>query len=70
MYNLSFRPYWFFYTNNNGLNIISNWVTVLSNIYSIPTEKVLKIPNNINIIKCLGVGSLSHKILSEIFPQL
>jgi hypothetical protein len=66
MYNFSFRPYWFFYTNNNGLNIASNWVTIFSNIYPIPTEEVLKILNNINIAKCLGISNLSHKILPKI----
>jgi len=66
MYNLSFRPYWFFYTSNNGLNITSNWVTVLSNIYPIPMEEVLKILNNIDIAKCLGISSPSHKILPKI----
>jgi len=70
MYNLSFHPYWFFYTNNNGLDITGNCVTVFSNIYPIPTEEVLKILNNINIAKCLGVGGLSYKILPKIFPQL
>ena len=67
MYNLSFRLYWFLYTNNNGLNITSNWVTILSNIYSIPIEEVLKILNNINIAKCLGISGLSYKILPKIF---
>jgi hypothetical protein len=57
----------FFYTNNNGLNITSNWVTVFSNIYPIPIEEVLKILNNINIIKCLGVGSLFYKKNSKKF---
>jgi len=66
MYNLSFRPYWFFYTSNNGLNITSNWVTILSNIYPIPIEEVLKILNNINVAKCLGISSPSYKILPEI----
>jgi len=33
-------------------------------------EEVLKIPNNINIAKCLGVSGLSYKILPKIFPQL
>ena len=68
MYNLSFRLYWFFRTNNNGLNIASNWVTILSNVYPIPIEEVLKIPNNINITKCLGVSGPSYKILPKIFP--
>jgi len=70
MYNLSFYLYWFFYTSNNGLNIASNWVTVLSNIYPIPIKEVLKILNNINITKCLGVSGLSYKILPKIFLQL
>jgi len=70
MYDLSFRLYWFFYTNNNGLNIASNWVIVLSNVYPIPIKEVLKILNNINIAKCLGIGGLSYKILLKIFPQL
>ena len=68
MYNLSFRLYWFFYTNNNGLNIASNWVTVLSNVYPIPTEEVSEILNNINIAKRPGIGGLSYKILPKIFP--
>ena len=67
MYNLSFRLYWFFCTSNNGLNIASNWVTVLSNVYPIPTEEVLKIPNNIDVAKRLGVGGPSYKILPKIF---
>jgi len=33
-------------------------------------EKVLKILNNINIAKCLGVSGPSYKILPKIFPQL
>jgi hypothetical protein len=33
-------------------------------------EEVLKILNNINIAKGLGVNSPSYKILSKIFPQL
>jgi len=70
MYNLSFRPYWFFCINNNGLDITSNWVIIFSNIYPIPIEEVLKFLNNINIAKCLGVGSPSYKILPKIFPQL
>jgi hypothetical protein len=70
MCNLSFRLYWFFYTSNNGLNITSNWVAILSNIYPISIEEVLKILNNINIAKCPGVGSPSYEILPEIFPQL
>ena len=70
MCNLSFYLYWFFYTNNNGLDITGNWVTIFSNIYPIPTEEVLKILSNINIAKCLGVGGPSYKILPKIFPQL
>jgi len=38
----------------------------LSNIYPIPIEEVLKILNNINVAKCLGIGSLSYKILPKI----
>jgi len=68
MYNLSFRPYWFFYTSNNGLNITSNWVTVLSNIYPIPIKEVSKILNNINFAKYLGISSPSYKILPKILP--
>ena len=67
MYNLSFYLYWFFYTNNNSLDITSDWVTILSNIYPIPIEEVLKILNNINIAKCLGISGLSYKILPKIF---
>jgi len=67
MYNLSFRLYWLLYSNNNGLNVTSNWVTVLSNIYPIPIEEVSKILDNINISKYLSIGSLSHKILPKIF---
>jgi len=67
MCNFSFRPYWLLCSNNNGLNITSNWVTVLSNIYPIPIEKVLKILDNINISKYLSISSLSHKILPKIF---
>ena len=70
MYNLSFRLYWFFYTNNNGLNIASNWVTILSNIYPIPIKKVLEISDNINITKYLSIGGLSYEILPKIFLQL
>ena len=51
-------------------NKILMWVTIFSNIYPIFIEKVLKILNNINITKCLGVSSLSYKILFEIFLQL
>jgi hypothetical protein len=66
MYNLSFRLYWFFCAGDNGLNITSNWVTVLSNIYPIIMEEVLKILNNIDVAKCLGISSLSYEILLEI----
>ena len=67
MYNLSFCPYWFFYTNNNGLNITSNWVTILSNIYPISIKEVSEIPNNINIAKYLSISGPSHEILPKIF---
>ena len=52
----------------NGLNITSNWITIFSNIYPIFIKEVLKILNNINITKCLGVGDLFYKILPKIFP--
>jgi len=64
MYNLSF------YISNNSLNITNNWVTIFSNVYPVPIEEVLKILNNINIAKCLGISGPSYKILPKIFPQL
>ena len=66
MCNLSFRPYWFFCTNNNGLNIASNWVTVFNNIYPVSTEEVLKILNNVSIAKYLGISGPFYKILPKI----
>ena len=68
MNNFSFCPYWFFYTNNNSLNIASNWVTIFNNIYPIFIKEVLKILNNIDVAKYLGISSLSYKILPEILP--
>ena len=66
MYNLSFHLYWFFYTNNNGLNITSNWVTIFNNIYPIPIEEVSKILNNVSIAKYLSISGLFYKILPKI----
>jgi hypothetical protein len=52
------------------LNIISNNSPIYRDKYSILPKEVSKILNNINISKCLGVSSLSYKILPKIFPQL
>ena len=60
----------FFYIKNLLLNIIFNITLIYGDKYSILLKEVLKILNNINITKCLGVGSLFYKILLEIFPQL
>jgi hypothetical protein len=37
-------------------------------MYPIFINKVLKILNNINITKYLGISGLFYKILSKIFP--
>ena len=60
----------FFCINNLLLNIISNITPIYMDKYSFFLKEVLKILNNINITKYLGVGSPSHKILPKIFPQL
>ena len=60
----------FFYGKNLLLNIIFNITPIYRDKYSFLLKKVLKILNNINIIKYLGIGSLSYKILFKIFPQL
>ena len=36
-------------------------------VYPIPTEEVLKISDNINIPKCLGIGGPSYKVLPKTF---
>jgi len=58
----------FFYVKNLLLNIISNITPIYRDKYSFLLKEVLKILNNINITKCLGIGSLSYKILPKIFP--
>jgi hypothetical protein len=58
----------FFCVKNLLLNIIFNITPIYKDKYSFLLKEVLKILNNINITKCLGVGSLFYKILPEIFP--
>jgi len=60
----------FLYVKDLLLNIISNNAPIYRDKYSILLKEVLKILNNINIAKCLGVSSPSYKILPKIFPQL
>jgi len=60
----------FLYVKDLLLNVISNNAPIYRDKYSILLKEVLKILNNINITKCLGVSGLSYKILPEIFPQL
>jgi len=60
----------FLYVKDLLLNIISNNAPIYRDKYSILLKEVLKILNNINIAKCLGVNGPSHKILPKIFPQL
>jgi len=60
----------FLYVKDLLLNIISNNAPIYRDKYSILLKEVSKIPNNIIISKCLGVSSLSHKILPKIFLQL
>jgi hypothetical protein len=57
----------FLYVKNLLLNIVSNNTPIYRDKYSILLKEVLKIPNNINIAKYLGVNGLSYKILPKIF---
>jgi len=57
-----------FFCVKDLLNIISNSTPVYRDKYSFLLKEVSKISNNINITKCPGVGSPSHKILPKIFP--
>jgi len=60
----------FLYVKDLLLNVVSNNTPIYRDKYSILLKEVLKILNNINIAKCLGVSGPSYKILPEIFPQL
>jgi len=60
----------FFYIKDLLLNVISNSTPIYRDKYSFLLKEVLKILNNINITKCLGVSGPSYKILPKIFPQL
>jgi hypothetical protein len=60
----------FFYVKDLLLNIISNITPIYRDKYSILLKEVLKILNNINISKYLGISGLSREILPKIFLQL
>jgi len=60
----------FLYIKNLLLNVISNNAPIYRDKYSILLKEVLKILNNINIAKYLGINGPSYKILPKIFPQL
>jgi len=60
----------FFYIKDLLLNIVFNNAPIYRDKYSILLKEVLKILNNINIAKCLGVNSPFYEILPKIFPQL
>jgi len=49
------------------LNVVSNNTSIYRDKYSILPKEVLKILNNINIAKCLGINGPSYKILPKIF---
>jgi len=57
----------FLYVKDLLLNIVSNNAPIYRDKYSILLKEVLKILNNINIAKYLGVSSPSYKILPKIF---
>ena len=57
----------FFYIKDLLLNIISNNAPICRDKYSVLPKEVLKIPNNINIAKCLSVGGPFYEILPKIF---
>jgi hypothetical protein len=57
----------FFCVKGLLLNIVSNSTPIYRDKYSFLLKEVLKIPNNINIAKCLGVGGPSCEILPKIF---
>ena len=60
----------FLYIKDLLLNVVSNNAPIYRDKYSILLKEVLKILNNINITKYLGVSGPSYKILPEIFLQL
>jgi len=60
----------FLYVKDLLLNVVSNNAPIYRDKYSILPKEVLKILNNINIAKYLGVSGPSYKILPKIFLQL